>query len=293
VVLLAGAALATLGTARQMRAQQHYIEDGNRRVIGEWLRDHARPGDTVFMEPLGYIGFYSGLKTYDWPGMSSREVVQAYRLVGGSWMDILLWLQPDWLVLRGQGDGSLHLLAPLLAEGYERVRDFNRRPEVEQLAVPGRGLLEFDAHFVLFRRKQPLRQDSGDLRISSPIPSSMQTMFGQQMRLVHAPGLMVVPLAPSAHTLSVTFGLPDAAWSGPAPTDGAKFIIWLADGDRRQLLHYRLLDPAANPQDRGRQALTLELPPRPGHGLASLIFSTETNGSMAKDWTFWSVPEIR
>ncbi|MES1167618.1 MAG: hypothetical protein ABUL61_00470, partial [Oleiharenicola lentus] len=99
VVLLGGMAL-TAGTARQVRAQQTYIEDGNRRVIGEWLHEHAQPGDTVFMEPLGYIGYFSGLKTYDWPGLSTREVPDAARLVGTSWEHLILFLQPTWLVLR-------------------------------------------------------------------------------------------------------------------------------------------------------------------------------------------------
>ncbi|MCC6415568.1 MAG: hypothetical protein IT582_06640, partial [Opitutaceae bacterium] len=68
--LLAGLVL-TVGSARQLRAQQRIIEDGNRRLIGEWLHEHAQPGDSVFMEPLGYIGYFSGLKTYDWPGLST------------------------------------------------------------------------------------------------------------------------------------------------------------------------------------------------------------------------------
>jgi hypothetical protein len=67
---LSGLLLAANGwtlwqVARQVAAQQTLIEEGTRRKIGEWLHDQAAPGDTVFMEPLGYIGFFSGLKTYD------------------------------------------------------------------------------------------------------------------------------------------------------------------------------------------------------------------------------------
>src|SRR5581483_2625511 len=61
--------------AREFRVQETYIEHGIRQPIGLWLRSHAAPDDTVFLEPLGYIGYYSQLKTYDMPGLSSREVV--------------------------------------------------------------------------------------------------------------------------------------------------------------------------------------------------------------------------
>lgn len=292
LVVAAGVVL-TLGSARQMRAQQQIVEDGNRRVVGTWLRDNARPGDTVFMEPLGYIGFFSGLKTYDWPGMSSREVVQARGLVGPGWAEIILWLQPDWLVLRSGGEGDLPRVAPALhAHGYERVRDFDRRDDVRQLDVPGRSLLEFDAAFTLYRRTRAFRQDRDGFGIASPIDSNPQRVFGRQMRLVHAPGFLVAPLPAAARTARVAFGLPDAAWAEPTPTDGAKFLIWLADGGRRTLLHIRDLNPREHPADRGLQELTLELPARRSPD-AWLVFSTEPKESMAKDWTFWSDPEIK
>ena len=71
--------------AREIRAQQIFAYDGNQRKVGEWLRENAKPADTVFFEPLGYFGFYSGLKTYDYPGLSSREMMQAVRLFGNDW----------------------------------------------------------------------------------------------------------------------------------------------------------------------------------------------------------------
>ena len=134
---LIGALALTLGTARQVRAQQAYIETGLRRVIGEWLRENSHPGDTVFMEQLGYIGYFSGLKTYDWPGMSSREMTAAQLLVGTQWGDLIRYLQPTWLVLRPNGEGDLPTLAPALHfNNYEFVRDFDRLAEVQQLDIP-------------------------------------------------------------------------------------------------------------------------------------------------------------
>ena len=68
-----------VGVAWQMRTQQAIIEDGHRTAIGRWLRANAAPGDRVYLEPLGYIGYFSGLKMLDWPGLASPEVVAARR----------------------------------------------------------------------------------------------------------------------------------------------------------------------------------------------------------------------
>ena len=46
-----------LAASKQMAALQTHIDTGNRRTIGEWLAANSSPGDRVFLEPLGYIGF--------------------------------------------------------------------------------------------------------------------------------------------------------------------------------------------------------------------------------------------
>jgi len=139
VIVLLGGLWLTGGAARQLKAQQYYVETGNRRVIGEWLHDHAAPGDTVFMEPLGYIGFYSGLKTYDWPGLSSREVSNAIKLVGTNWGRLIFYLGPNWLVLRSSSEGDLPRISPLLnSANYELVRKFDRMDDIARLDIPGR-----------------------------------------------------------------------------------------------------------------------------------------------------------
>jgi len=42
----------------------------------------ASPRDLAFLEPSGYVGFYSGLKILDYPGLSSLERVAA-RIISG------------------------------------------------------------------------------------------------------------------------------------------------------------------------------------------------------------------
>ena len=99
---LSATLLLLLCSAYQMRVQQREIEEGNRKQIGLWLRQHAAaPTDTVFLEPLGYIGYYSQLKMLDIPGLSAPEVMAAERkLKSVAPADLIPELRPDWLVLR-------------------------------------------------------------------------------------------------------------------------------------------------------------------------------------------------
>lgn len=153
VASLAASGWQLIQVARQVRLQQSIIEDGNRRQIGLWLHDHAAPGDTVMLEPLGYIGYFSGLKMLDVPGLSSREVVAAAGRVGRDWGDLAVALRPTWLVLRDSEISSIKEKHPrLLDVTYAPVRVFDVRQRVGELSVYGRPYLEFDARFTVFRR---------------------------------------------------------------------------------------------------------------------------------------------
>ncbi len=292
-LILLGGLWLTSGAARQLKAQQQYIETGNRRVIGEWLHEHAAPGDTVFMEPLGYIGFFSGLKTYDWPGLSSREVSSAIKLVGTRWENLIFYLGPNWLVLRSGGEGDLPAISPLLnSTNYEFVRKFDRRDEIRQLDIPGLKFLEFDASFSLYRLKSPTRHDADGCEIVSPFGSGMRVIGDTVMRTVHAPGLMVVPVPADARSAEGRFALPPETYQGPTRTDGAEFLIYWFDGKKRQLLFKRTLRPYEEPVDRGLQVYELELPAHGPDGTARLIYETGVFGNSDFDWTSWTKPKF-
>jgi hypothetical protein len=78
-----GQATVTVCVARQLQVQQSFIENGLRRPIGLWLRDHAQTlHDSVMLEPLGHISYYSRLKMLDWPGLASKEVVEVRKRLG-------------------------------------------------------------------------------------------------------------------------------------------------------------------------------------------------------------------
>jgi hypothetical protein len=290
-VLLGGSGWLTWQTARQFQAQQRYIEEGTRRKIGEWLHANARPGDTVFMEPLGYIGFYSGLKTYDFPGMSSREMVQTRRLVGNDWLSILYYLQPTWLVLRPHEATRLQRQdAALLSDNYRPVQDFSVGEEIRRLSVYGRLFLEHDAHFIVYRLEHPIMRKTKFAEIRSQFDVATRNIEGRELTLVHAPGFMAVKVPPAAKHFEISYGFPPDAYSGTEPwTDGATFQIdWEGDGVVKSLLN-TVIDPVNNPAHRGLQQFKVDLPAARTPG-ARLVFRTLPGQTTTKDWTCWSQP---
>lgn len=154
-VLVQVALLASV--AWQMRLQQAIIEDGHRTAIGRWLRANAAPGDRVYLEPLGYIGYFSGLKMLDWPGLASPEVVAARRAGHRPHAGIIAALRPAWLVLRPDQVDAIRTAAPeMLGVEYRLARAFDARPALDAVAtLPGRGYPRFDAVYLVFQRASP------------------------------------------------------------------------------------------------------------------------------------------
>ena len=147
--------LLTLCSAYQLRIQQREIEDGNRKKIGLWLRANAASAsDSVFLESLGYIGFFSQLKMLDCPGLCAPEVVAAQKkLRSSNWEKLIPELHPDWLVLRLDETDSLRKADPsLLTQRYSMAKTFDVSERIKSYRwLPGRGYLACDQTFVVFR----------------------------------------------------------------------------------------------------------------------------------------------
>ena len=147
-----------LAVAWQMRLHQRFVETGVRRAIGVWLHTQAAPGDTVLLEPLGYIGYFSQLKTYDVPGLSSPEVVAVMRSGDQDYSSIIARLQPRWLVLRPYEIYHMGASPRRVLDHYEAVKQWSARPELDALPfLPGRRWSEWEAEYVVFRRKPVAR----------------------------------------------------------------------------------------------------------------------------------------
>lgn len=301
-LLVSAMAILAAATAWQLRCQQAIVEEGQRRQIGEWLKAQAASQqDTVFLEPLGYIGFYSGLKMYDYPGLSSPEVVAARRRADSKsypfcWSELIMDLQPDWLVLRQfEREYIRNRNAEVLERFYDLTKTFDVREQVAAIRfLPGRGYLTNDAYFEVYRRKAGLPKGVS----LKPIKQAMLTRrdaWGQpaydteSKLLAHAPSLVEFDVQPGARGLSGGFGLLEGAYANPSSaTDGAGFTVThVSESGVRTVLLERSLRPVTEGADRGTQRFRLELP-ADAAGTIELKINQGPYGSNAYDWTYWT-----
>jgi hypothetical protein len=304
--LLPVGALAITGlAAQQLKQQQIVIEHGQRREIGRWLRSKSTGADTVFLEPLGYIGFYSNLKMLDYPGLSSPEVVAARKRASrhdypGCWPELILDLAPTWLVLRSYEVEAINKQTPeLLRTVYSLARTFDVRDKVNAIdRIQGRGYLLNDALFEVYRRnEQPTRNGSAISGIQPIRTSSLlvnEALGGRAndsgLKIsAHAPSRLVIERSKSARWISGTIGIEPGAYDNPAAgTDGASFqIFFLPRSGERQLLFRRDLNPRDQVADRGPQSFSADLPGDTA-GKIELQISPGPSGNSSFDWTYWS-----
>ena len=152
--MLVGAAYLAVATTRQMQAQQRIVETGMRKEIGLWLKQNSSPGDKVFLECLGYIGYFSECRMLDFPGLAAPEVWKAARQHKLEQEEMPEFFKPEWLVLRF---GERHLVAgvyPNFGRDYELVKVFSKRREINELRdqIHGLGYLMHDEEFYVYRR---------------------------------------------------------------------------------------------------------------------------------------------
>jgi hypothetical protein len=140
--------------------KQQVIDGGQRRQIGLWLKDHVARQETVYLEPLGYIGYFSQCRMEDWPGLVSPAVVEARRKIGpaaGSftWGPVAEILKPNWIVARGT-ESDIIVRSDFLSHHYELTAVFDARPSIDKLgplaSAPGMNLSYTEALFGVYRR---------------------------------------------------------------------------------------------------------------------------------------------
>lgn len=165
VILACGAILLFWPASLEERIQQAEIEMGNRAEIGKWLKANGKPTENIYLEPLGYIGYFSGMRMDDFPGLVSPDVVKLRRKLPKdpssaqiSRLLVIPMLKPDWVVLRFGEYNRLTTLPIFKAfkQDYSPAREFNVNDKLSQHRyLPGEPSLRFDAGFVVFRRKPP------------------------------------------------------------------------------------------------------------------------------------------
>ena len=140
------------------------VENQVRTNVATYLKATVAPDESVTSESAGYIGFYGGVKLYDYPGLTSKTSVHALQAVPPDERDLphlVAALQPDWLVLRPWELKSLREQFPGVAARYQVVRVF-QMPGVpdSQLDVDGATTISFaglsetdvDEKFIVLRR---------------------------------------------------------------------------------------------------------------------------------------------
>jgi hypothetical protein len=114
--------LAVTPRVSEALRRSQLLETDLRIPIGIWIRQHAQPQDTLMLEPIGYIGYYSRLTIIDVIGLVSPEALQSYRAnIPCSEHDLWQRLHPNWLLLRA---GELNAL-----RAYEISLPENQRLE--------------------------------------------------------------------------------------------------------------------------------------------------------------------
>src|SRR5467141_1945561 len=125
------------------------VENEVRTNVAEYLKATVPPGESVTSESAGYIGFYGGVKLFDYPGLTSKTSVHALQALPPDQRDLphlVAALRPDWLVLRPWELNSLREQFPEIAAEYEVVRVFQMSgvPDA-QLDADGATTISFGA----------------------------------------------------------------------------------------------------------------------------------------------------
>jgi hypothetical protein len=119
------AVVSGVSFARATEARQTYRFEQSLEPIGIWLNESGEPQNTVLLEPLGYVGYYSGLRMIDEVGFVTPEVVELkrQRIQSNKYISIF---QPDYVILHC--DDALRLYvdgSTSLAANYELAQTFN------------------------------------------------------------------------------------------------------------------------------------------------------------------------
>ena len=144
--------------------QVQSIDDQVRTNVALYLKANVQPGQSVESESAGYIGFYGGVKLYDYPGLTSKTSVRALQALPPNERDIphlIAAVNPDWLVMRPWELDAFRAEFPDVAARYEVARVFQMPgvPEGDldrwggsQVGFAGYQVYDIDMKFTVLRR---------------------------------------------------------------------------------------------------------------------------------------------
>jgi hypothetical protein len=133
---------------------QQYVENGVRRRIGEYLHGVTGPNDSIGCEALGYFGYYSRRRIYEFPGLANRQVTEFLRdHPEKRRLDYVLeHFRPTYIVLRRREFDEFTKLPEdaWLLKNYTLDKEFSVTAEGRaRLLAPERNA---DLSYLIFRR---------------------------------------------------------------------------------------------------------------------------------------------
>ncbi len=141
-----------IATSYEMRIQQRVIENNHRAKIGEWFKGNMKPGERLYLECTGYVGYFSDAMVYDFPGLVSPQVTKAVREKHLGFATVVPELKPDWVLARPFECLALEQIQ-YFNDNYQLVKKFEVYDELEKIDyIPGEGYLLYDAAFYVFRK---------------------------------------------------------------------------------------------------------------------------------------------
>jgi len=137
----------------EMRIQQKEIEAGNRQQIGLWLKENVQKAEKVYLEPLGYIGYFSQARILDYPGLVSTEVVRLLKQNKNlDFYTLVPEIKPDWIVLRPEETEKMSAL-DYFRKHYSLVKTFSVFDNLRKYRfIPGIVYVSYDAKFLIFKK---------------------------------------------------------------------------------------------------------------------------------------------
>jgi hypothetical protein len=136
------------------KTMQQEIEIGVRTKVAEELDLLMAPGDSVVLEPLGYIGWRIRNKTiYDYPALASPIALKALMTMPGTGLvGMMKVLSPTFAVLRPDILHDLNFYLPETAANYETIRHITLEKPID-LSHWGLSYLLIDNEFFILKRK--------------------------------------------------------------------------------------------------------------------------------------------
>jgi hypothetical protein len=312
LVMVATASLYLLIiNANMMKAQQNEIEWGVRAPIGRWLGERARDDQSVYLEAIGYIGYFSHAHIIDFPGLISPQVTRLRRekhLTFGSLVDAI---HPDWTVLRQREVPGVFATSPAFRTEYAPVKEFNDAARVATFTwLPGQSFLEFDADYIISKRvlDASARTMGADLQQEAveynrpyypmmrtpPILVRSQVDFGrlvyqeQPILFVQPEGSATFRVPAGATKLSAKFGIVSPRQGSVEPVTFQVEFFPKKRGSR--LIFERQLDPARVVGDTGFQDLNCDLNGEEG---TVVLWTKKGTGPKGGGRPFWSKVDIQ